>query len=96
MSTALGEDVKPDVSKIHITVEFNGIQTTFLTKKNKPLFKVLNTFCEKIGVDRKTVKFNFEGVNIRGEETTAEELGIEDGDVIDGQIFQEGGCCLSF
>ncbi|KAJ7246168.1 hypothetical protein B0H12DRAFT_1235671 [Mycena haematopus] len=92
MAAVSGEDVKPDVkpdvSKIRITVQFNGTQLTFLIKKNKPLGKVLDTFCEKIRVDRKTVKFNFDGTNISQPELTAEDLGIEDEDVIDGQIFQ--------
>ncbi|KAJ7123635.1 hypothetical protein C8R44DRAFT_875817 [Mycena epipterygia] len=46
---------------------------------------------EKINVDRKTVRFNFDGANIEQEGATAEDLEMEDGDVIDGQIWQEGG-----
>ncbi|KAF7373138.1 Ubiquitin-like protein [Mycena sanguinolenta] len=94
--TASGEDVKPDVSsKVRIIVQFNDTKLTFLTKRNKPLAKLLDTFCEKIGVDKnsniETVKFNFDGANVTPD-ATAEDLGIEDDDeVIDGQIFQEGG-----
>ncbi|KAF8207458.1 hypothetical protein K438DRAFT_2013396 [Mycena galopus ATCC 62051] len=95
--TAAGasEDVKPDVSsKIQITVQYNGAQLTFRTKRNKPLGKLLDTFCEKINVDRNTVKFNYEGTNIAQPETTPDDLEMEDEDVIDGQIFQEGGHLL--
>ncbi|KAJ7930543.1 hypothetical protein B0H13DRAFT_1961736 [Mycena leptocephala] len=91
MSPISGEDVKPDVSKIRITVEFNNKQLTFLYKKNKPLGKLLIMFCEKINVDRKTLRFNYEGQMISQEETTAQDLEMEDGDIIDGHIFQEGG-----
>ncbi|KAJ6457688.1 hypothetical protein C8R45DRAFT_1184396 [Mycena sanguinolenta] len=87
--TVSSEDVKPDIaSKVRIIVQFNDTKLTFLTKKNKPLAKLLDTFCEKIGVDRKTVKFNFDGANVTSD-ATAEDLGIEEDDeVIDGQIFQ--------
>ncbi|KAJ7156253.1 hypothetical protein C8R46DRAFT_1115517 [Mycena filopes] len=86
-----GEDVKPDVSKLHIVVQYNGKQLTFLYKKTKPLEKLFIMFCEKINVERNTVRFNFNGDNIRQAETTAEDLEMEDGDIIEGNIFQEGG-----
>ncbi|KAK6977214.1 ubiquitin-like protein [Favolaschia claudopus] len=103
------EDVKPDVTspKIRITVQFNGTQLTFAIKRNKPLSKVLDTFCEKANVDRsqflckflssnfilttmttETLRFNYDGTNIRDEDT-ADDLEMDDEDaVIDGQIFQ--------
>ncbi|KAJ6542943.1 hypothetical protein B0H19DRAFT_1172474 [Mycena capillaripes] len=93
MTAAEDEDVKPDVSKIRITVQFNGTQVTFLQKKNRPLGKALDAFCKKLNVDRKTVRFNFDGHSVR-DETTAEDLEMDDMDdipVIDGQMFQEGG-----
>ncbi|KAJ7085453.1 supressor of mif two, 3-like protein 1-like protein [Mycena belliarum] len=86
-----GEDVKPDVTKIRIVVQFNGQNTVFLYKKNKPLAKLLNMFCERIGVDRKTVRFNYDGTMVEQEGVTPDSLGMEDEDVIDGQIWQEGG-----
>ncbi|KAJ7019737.1 hypothetical protein C8F04DRAFT_70135 [Mycena alexandri] len=88
---AAGDDVKPDVSKIRITVEFNDNHLTFQYKKNKPLEKLLIIFCEKINVDRKNVRFNYNGENIRQADVTAEDLGMEDDEVIEGHIFQEGG-----
>ncbi|KAJ7500866.1 hypothetical protein B0H11DRAFT_2275612 [Mycena galericulata] len=90
MSTPSGEDVKPDI-KIRIGVMFNDKQLNFLYRKNKPLAKLLIMFCEKINVERKTLRFNYEGQNIEREETTAADLEMEDGDIIDGHIFQEGG-----
>ncbi|KAJ6600334.1 hypothetical protein DFH09DRAFT_1128056 [Mycena vulgaris] len=109
MSPPSGEDVKPDVSKITLTVEFNGkrpypprspstlllrsldTELSFAYKKSKPLAKLLLIFCEKIGVDRKAVRFNCAGVNVEQEGATAESLGLEDGDILDGQVWQEGG-----
>ncbi|KAJ7088276.1 hypothetical protein C8R44DRAFT_819373 [Mycena epipterygia] len=85
------EDVKPDTSKIRITVTFNGKDLTFLYKKNKPLEKLLIMFCERINVERKTVRFNFDGESISQADATAESLDMDDGDIIDGQIFQQGG-----
>ncbi|KAJ7182489.1 SUMO1a protein [Mycena crocata] len=90
MTAASGEDVKPDVSKVRIVVEFNGKQLTFLHKKNKPLGKLLIAFCEKTNVERNKMRFNFDGNSVR-DEATAEELEMDDGDVIDGHLYQEGG-----
>ncbi|KAK7030043.1 hypothetical protein R3P38DRAFT_3188990 [Favolaschia claudopus] len=105
MTAATSEgDVKPDVTspKIRITVQFNGTRTyrwligrpnagLRRAARNKPLSKVLDTFCEKANVDRKTLRFNYDGTNIRDEDT-ADDLEMDDEDaVIDGQIFQEGG-----
>ncbi|KAJ7657675.1 hypothetical protein DFH06DRAFT_1196930 [Mycena polygramma] len=89
------EDVKPNISKVQMIVEFNGNQLTFLHKKNKPLGKVLETFCDKFNLDRKTLRFTFNGQRVRDQET-AEGLKMDeddDGDVpvIQGHIFQEGG-----
>ncbi|KAJ7742943.1 hypothetical protein DFH07DRAFT_835892 [Mycena maculata] len=70
---------------------YDWTEVFFLYKKTKPLAKLLIMFCERIKVDRKNIRFNYEGVNISREETTAEDLEMEDGDVIDGQLWQEGG-----
>ncbi|KAJ7723230.1 hypothetical protein B0H16DRAFT_1737297 [Mycena metata] len=69
MAAGDSDDVKPDVSKIKIAVEFNDRQLVFQYKKNKPLEKLLIIFCEKINIDRKTVKFEYDGTNVRGEVT---------------------------
>ncbi|KAJ7691144.1 hypothetical protein B0H17DRAFT_1063635 [Mycena rosella] len=89
--TASGEDVKPDTSKVRITVEFNEQRLSFLYKKNKPVEKLLILFCEKMNLDRRTIRFNCNGRNAEQEGTTAESLQMEDDDVIEGHIFQQGG-----
>ncbi|KAJ7048721.1 hypothetical protein C8F01DRAFT_1188645 [Mycena amicta] len=90
------DDVKPDVGKLQLIVQFNDQSLTFLYSKTKPLEKLLLKFCERLNLDRTHIKFVYNGANVRGDEVTAENMGMdqeEDGElpVIEGHMFQEGG-----
>ncbi|KAF7313024.1 Rad60-SLD domain-containing protein [Mycena kentingensis (nom. inval.)] len=81
--------------KINILVEFSGHSLTFNYNRSKPLEKILVKFCESFDLDRKNLRFNYDGANIRGE-ASADDMKMEmdeDGSppVIDGQMFQQGG-----
>ncbi|KAJ7278853.1 hypothetical protein C8J57DRAFT_1502689 [Mycena rebaudengoi] len=81
----------PRSSQILISPDITEL--TFLYKKNKPLAKLLIMFCEKINVDRKSVRFNVNGRSAEQDGATAEGLEMEDDDVLDGQLWQ---ACVNF
>jgi len=86
------EDVKPDTSKITISVIHEKTAQTFRIKKSRPIGKVLNVFAERIRVERNALRFTFHGQTIRGnEDETPESLDMEDGDQIDAHLQQVGG-----
>jgi len=80
----------------HITlkvVDANGAEVFFKIKKQTPIRKMMNAFCERQGVSPNSVRFLYDGKRITGDATPA-ELDMEDGDSIDVVVEQTGGCSL--
>ncbi|KAH8105198.1 ubiquitin-related domain-containing protein [Cristinia sonorae] len=82
-----GEDVKP---KINIHVEFEGQTCTMKIRSNTALRKVFEAAEKRFGKEPGTIRFTLNGVRLAPEHTPA-ELGMEDGDQIDGHLPQVGG-----
>lgn len=63
---------------------------SFATEKSLPLRRVFLDFCDQLDLVYSTVRFTHDGSRIN-EKKTAEECGIEDGEVIDAFYEQVGG-----
>ena len=59
-------------------------------KKTTALSKLMNAFCQRQGVNLNAVRFLFDGTRINSDQTP-EGLEMEDGDVIDVMVEQQGG-----
>ena len=55
-----------------------------------PLEKLMKAFCQRNGVSMNSVRFLFDGNRIQPA-STPEDLDMEDGDVIDVMVEQQGG-----
>ncbi|KAG2447318.1 hypothetical protein HYH02_007648 [Chlamydomonas schloesseri] len=85
--------VKTEGNVINLVVkDQTGNEVHFKVKMKTRLEKVFNAYCNKKGVDPGSVRFLFDGQRIANE-STPEQLDMQDGDVLDCVIEQVGGCC---
>lgn len=66
-----------------------GNRVTFRVKRAMPLSRLVDAYCAKTGMDPSQLFFVFEGTRCRWEDTV-DELGLEDGDVVDVLVEQRG------
>ncbi|XP_071698628.1 small ubiquitin-related modifier 2-like [Rutidosis leptorrhynchoides] len=82
---------KPEASFIQISVKDQKNKKLFFKmKRNHTVRKVLITYCEKTGVDYRTVVFLFEGT-LFDQNKTPNQLKMEDGDEIEAMTHALGG-----
>ena len=68
------------------------MRTHFKIKKTTALRKVFKAYAQKQGIPLDTIRFSFDGDRVVDDEsTTAGDLGLEDGDIIDANVAQVGG-----
>eukprot|EP00922_Rhytidocystis_sp_ex-Travisia-forbesii_P015653 GHVS01023366.1.p1 GENE.GHVS01023366.1~~GHVS01023366.1.p1 ORF type:complete len:167 (-),score=69.80 GHVS01023366.1:293-793(-) len=72
----------------------DGSEVYFKIKKRTKLDKLMNAYCNRLGQSPDAVRFLFDGERVKGDKTP-DELGIEDGDVIDAMVQQVGGSSCS-
>jgi len=82
-----GEDVKP---KLNIVIEFEGQTCAIKVKPTMAFQKVFDAAEKRFGKEPKTLKFTFDGVRIRPDQTPA-EFNMVEGDAIDAHLEQQGG-----
>lgn len=68
----------------------DGNEIYFKCKQTTPLKKLMDAFCNRQGVSSNSVRFLFDGNRIN-ETQTPQQLEMEDGDVIDVMVEQQGG-----
>lgn len=68
----------------------DGSEIFFKIKPTTALKKLMESYCQRQGVDSKTVRFLYEGNRIQ-EASTPRELGMSNGDEIDAMVEQRGG-----
>ncbi|KAL7713157.1 Ubiquitin-like domain-containing protein [Entamoeba marina] len=68
----------------------DSTEVYFKIKKHTPLKKLMDAFCNKQGLNSSNVRFLSDGVRITPEKT-AQDLGLQDNDVIDAMMNQIGG-----
>ena len=89
MDAAGNDEKKGDHINIRV-VGNDGSEVFFKIRKNTPLRKLMDSYCEKQGKGAGTVRFMYEGIRIRPD-STAEQLKIENDDQIDVMPEQVGG-----
>lgn len=68
----------------------DGSEIFFKIRPSTQLKKLMDSYCQRQGVDPKTVRFLFEGTRI-SETSTPRELGMQNDDSIDAMVEQRGG-----
>lgn len=68
----------------------DGSEIFFKIRPATQLKKLMDSYCQRQGVDPKTVRFLFEGTRIN-ETSTPRELGMQNDDSIDAMVEQRGG-----
>jgi len=87
---------KKDEGKVeseHINLKVTGQDGSvvhFKIKKNTPLKKLMNAYCDRAGLKMASVRFRFDGSPVDTEDTPS-KLDMEDGDSIDVFQQQTGG-----
>merc|ERR1711918_179846 len=61
-----------------------GSEVQFKIKKSTPLRKLMDAYCSRLGLQASQVRFMVDGERIAPDDT-AEKLGLEDEDLIDGR-----------
>lgn len=88
----MSDETKPEVDAINLKVASqDGNDIYFKCKKTTPLAKLMNAYCQRQGLALGSVRFLFDGIRLTQHQTPG-ELDMEDGDVIDVMVEQEGGC----
>ena len=78
------------LSRINLkVVTQDGDEVFFTCKMSTPLDMLMKAFCNRYGVAANSVRFLFDGNRINGSQTPR-ELDMEDGDVIDVMVEQQG------
>ncbi|KAI9205777.1 ubiquitin-related domain-containing protein [Polychytrium aggregatum] len=72
-------------------VDADGAEIAFKIKKNTLLKKLMDTYTSKTGKAPNSIRFSYDGTRISPEDTP-ESLEMEDGDQIQVQPEQTGGC----
>ncbi|KAA6402989.1 MAG: putative SUMO1b protein [Streblomastix strix] len=77
---------------LNIKVRSNtGEEVYFKIKKNTALKKLMDAYCTRENLVPNSVRFLFDGNRLKPTDTP-DQLDMEDGDMIDVQIEQSGGC----
>merc|ERR1712017_31927 len=82
-----------DAAAAHIQLKVKdqqGSEVQFKIKKSTPLRKLMDAYCNRLGLQAQQVRFMVDGERI-GPDDTAEKLGLEDEDLIDVAMEQTGG-----
>lgn len=83
------EDDPPGLISVK-AVSQDGNEVHFKIKKKTPLKKLMDAYCLRFSVPRSSVRFLLDGERIN-DESTAEQLEMEDEDIIDIVMEQTGG-----
>jgi hypothetical protein len=70
----------------------DGQEVHFRIKKTTRLEKLMMAYCQRLGQSFDAVRFMFDGDRINKEQTP-NDIGLDDGDVIDAMLPQVGGAC---
>ncbi len=82
----------PDIIDVKV-VSQDGNTVCFKIKKQTPLKRMIDAYCNRQAIDLNSVRFLFDGKRIQ-EQNTPKELEMENSDVIDVVLQQTGGFLL--
>jgi len=95
MLRTMSQDAEADVPldekpKLTVVVEYAEQQCTVKVKANTPFKKIFDAAEKRFDKDPGTLKFFLANERLRPEQTPL-QMGMEDNDIIDAHIAQEGG-----
>ncbi|KAG2451684.1 hypothetical protein HYH02_003464 [Chlamydomonas schloesseri] len=79
---------------INISIKSTDGEVNFKIKKSTRMGKVFSAFAQKKGVGEGHYRFVFDGQRV-GNDVTAAEAGLEDGDTLDAFVEQQGGAAAA-
>eukprot|EP01071_Lankesteria_metandrocarpae_P008880 Lankesteria_metandrocarpae@DN5080_c0_g1_i2.p3 len=68
----------------------DGAEVYFKIKRKTKLEKLMVAYCNRLGQAVESVRFLYDGERIKGN-LSPEDLGMEDGEIIDAMVQQIGG-----
>ena len=83
------EDRQDDFVMINVRMQ-NGSVTKFRMRGGSPMFKLMEAFCARHNLLRDQIRFLYDGVRVRDDETP-DSLDMDDEDTVDVFLFQVGG-----
>ncbi|MEU1155745.1 ubiquitin-like protein [Streptomyces sp. NPDC005918] len=84
------EDSTSEGERMQVLVRStDGNEVSFRIKSTSRMEKLMNAYCDRLGVAHDSLRFLYDGKRIKGV-ATAEELGLEHGDTINAMIQQVG------
>jgi len=90
-NTGTGEQGAPDPNTINLrVVSQDGNEVYFKIKRQTPLRKLMDAYCQRQAIDQNSIRFLYDGQRIQAEQTP-KELDMEDNDIIDAVLQQTGG-----
>lgn len=88
-----GEDVKPSGDDVAITIkvkEGSGEEISFKVKKSTKMSKIMDAYANRRGVNVTSLRFMLDGQRVNANDTP-KTLELDDGDVIEALVEQQGG-----
>lgn len=88
-----GGEEKKDQPQEHLQLKVrspDGGEVYFKIKRKTKLEKLMLAYCNRLGQATDAVRFLFDGERVHGDRSP-EDIGLEDGDVIDAMVQQTGG-----
>ncbi|BEI82392.1 hypothetical protein CcaverHIS002_0302600 [Cutaneotrichosporon cavernicola] len=83
---------KPDDNTLNIKIRAtDSSEVFFKIKKTTKLNKLKTAYADRVGHDPTAIRLLFDGARILDNQT-AEDLDLEDGDVLEVLLEQVGGC----
>ena len=83
------EDRQVDFVMINVRMQ-NGSVTKFRMRGGSPMLKLMEAFCARHNLLRDQIRFLYDGVRVRDDET-ADSLDMDDEDTVDVFLLQVGG-----
>ncbi|CAH6722954.1 ubiquitin-like protein Smt3p [[Candida] jaroonii] len=87
----MSAEPKEEETHINIKVSDGSAEIFFKIKKTTPLKRLMDAFCKRVGKPMANMRFLVDGTRVQPE-NTAEDLDLEDGDMIEAHREQTGGC----
>mmetsp|Transcript_27288 Transcript_27288/g.76187 ORF Transcript_27288/g.76187 Transcript_27288/m.76187 type:complete len:98 (+) Transcript_27288:93-386(+) len=73
-----------------VVVNQDSTEVHFKIRRNTPIQKLINSYCQRQGLRESDLKFLYDGERIHGNQTP-QDLDMEDNDIIDAMLAQTGG-----
>lgn len=83
------EDRQDDFVMINVRMQ-NGSVTKFRMRGGSPMLKLMEAFCARHNLLRDQIRFLYDGVRVRDDETP-DSLDMDGEDTVDVFLFQVGG-----